>query len=119
LSENGPTSKASKRYPMQLRERAVQQVFEHRGEYASEWRAITTIAHKCGMTGETLRKWVRQAELDGGTPAGTTRPQTKSAEAQHRISELEREIEELRRDNEILRAASAFFLRELDPQQRR
>ena len=112
MSENGPTSKASKRYPMQLRERAVQQVFEHRGEYASEWRAITTIAHECGVTGETLRKWVRQAELDGGMRAQTT-------SAAQRIAELERENDELRRANEILRAASAFFLRELEPQPRR
>ena len=113
MNENGPMSRTSKRYPAQLRERAVQQVLERRGEYSSEWRAITTIAHECGVTGETLRKWVRQAELDGGMRAqrGSTEPQ--------RIAELEREIEELRRDNEVLRAASAFFLRELDPQQRR
>ncbi len=102
-----------KRYPVEVRERAVRLVLEHRGEYESEWAAITSIAQKCGMTAETLRKWVRQTEIDGGR-----RPGISSEEAQ-RIKELERENKELRRANEILKAASAFFARELDPQPRR
>jgi transposase len=61
------------------------------------------------MTPETLRKWVRQAEIDGGA-----RPGVSSAEAE-RVKELERENRELRRANEILKAASVFFARELDP----
>jgi transposase len=97
-------------YPREVRERAVKMVFEHRHEYASQWAAITSIAEKFGMTAETLRSWVRQAEVDGGMRAGTT-----TAEAE-RIKELERENRELRRANEILKAASAFFARELDPQ---
>lgn len=103
----------SKRYPVEVRERAVRLVLEHRGEYQTEWAAITSIAQKCGMTAETLRKWVRQVEVDGGR-----RPGVSSEEAQ-RIKELERENRELRRANEILKAASAFFARELDPQPRR
>ncbi len=102
-----------KRYPVEVRERAVRLVLEHRGEYQTEWAAITSIAQKCGMTAETLRKWVRQVEVDGGR-----RPGVSSEEAQ-RIKELERENKELRRANEILKAASAFFARELDPQPRR
>lgn len=97
-------------YPQEVRERAVKMVFENRGEYASEWAAITSIAQKFGMTGETLRSWVRRAEVDDGRRPGVT-----SAEAE-RIKELERENRELRRANEILKAASAFFARELDPQ---
>jgi transposase len=62
------------------------------------------------MTSETLRKWVRQAEIDGGA-----RPGVSSAEAE-RVKQLEREVKELRRANEILKAASVFFARELDPQ---
>jgi transposase len=106
------TSKG-KRYPAEVRERAVRLVLEHRGEYESEWAAICSIAEKCGMTAETLRKWVRQAEVDGGRRPGV------SSEEAARIKELERENRELRRANEILKAASAFFARELDPQPRR
>ena len=97
------------RYPAEFRERAVRMVLEHQGEHATQWNAIVSIAEKFGMSAETLRKWVRQAEVDGGRRAGVT-----SAEAE-RIKELERENRELRRANEILKAASAFFARELDP----
>jgi transposase len=98
-----------KRYPAEVRERAVRLVMEHRLEYPNEWAAITSIAQKCGMTAETLRKWVRQTEVDGGRRPGV------SSEEAARIKELERENKELRRANEILKAASAFFARELDP----
>jgi transposase len=91
----------------------VRLVMEHRGEYQTQWAAITSIAQKCGMTAETLRKWVRQVEVDGGRRPGV------SSEEAARIKELERENKELRRANEILKAASAFFARELDPQPRR
>ena len=97
-------------YPREVRERAVRMVFEHRGEYDSQWAASTSIARQFGMTAETLRGWVRRAEVDDGQRPGTT---TSEAE---RIRELERENRELRRANEILKAASAFFARELDPQ---
>jgi transposase len=97
-------------YPPEVREWATRMVFEHRSEYESQWAVITSIAGKFGMTAETLRGWVRQAEVDAGKRLGTT-----TAEAE-RIKELERENRELRRANEILKAASAFFARELDPQ---
>jgi transposase len=98
------------RYPAEVRERAVRMVFEHQREYESEWAAIVSISGKLGMTSETLRKWVRQAEIDGGA-----RPGVSSVEAE-RVKALERENRELRRANEILKAASIFFARELDPQ---
>jgi transposase len=97
------------RYPQELRERAVRMVREHRGEYPSEWAALCSIASKFGMTAETLRSWVRRAEVDGGTRPGVT------SEEKERLRQLERENRELRRANEILKAASAFFARELDP----
>src|SRR5215211_1550015 len=96
------------RYPLELRERAIRLVCEHRGEHASEWAAIQSVAAKLGMTPETLRIWVRRDEVDHQRPGVT------SAERE-RIRELERENRELRRANEILKAASAFFARELDP----
>jgi transposase len=61
------------------------------------------------MTPETLRIWIRRAEVDGGQRAGLT------TEERERMKALERENRELRRANEILKAASAFFARELDP----
>ena len=94
---------------MEIRERAVRLVLEHQGEYPSQWAAISSIATKCGMTPETLRKWVRRAEVDGSARPGLT------SDERRRLAELERENRELRRANEILKAASAFFARELDP----
>ena|SRR5947209_4869093 len=102
-----------KRYPLEVRQRAVRLVLEHREEYPSEWAAILSISQKCGMGHETLRKWVPRAEIDQGDRAGVS-----STEAE-RIKDLEREVRELRRANEILKAASTFFARELDPQPRR
>ena len=97
------------RYPQELRERAVRLVREHRGEYPSEWAAITSIAGKLGVGTEALRLWLRRAEVDQHQRPGVT-----TAERE-RIRELERENRELRRANEILKAASAFFARELGP----
>ncbi len=97
------------RYPQEVRDRAVRLVQEHRGEYPSEWAAVTSIAGKLGVGTEALRLWLRRAEVDQHQRPGVT-----SAERE-RIRELERENRELRRANEILKAASAFFARELDP----
>ena len=90
-------------YSPEVRARAVRMVLEHAGEYGSQWEAIRSISDKIGCTGETLRRWVRQAERDKGLRPGTT-----SAEAA-RIRALERENRELRQANEILRKASAYF----------
>src|SRR5919202_3347341 len=97
------------RYPPELRERATRLVREHRAEHASEWAAIQSVAAKLGMTPETLRIWLRRAEVDHHQRPGVT-----TAERE-RIRELERENREMRRANEILKAASAFLARELDP----
>jgi transposase len=97
------------RYSPEIRERAVRMVFEHEAEHPSQWAAISSIATKFGMTPETLRTWVRRAEVDAGQRPGLT------TEERERLRELERENRELRRANEILKAASAFFARELDP----
>jgi transposase len=84
-------------------------VVEAKGQYESQWAAIVSIAAKIGCTAETLRRWLRQAERDGGQREGPT-----TAE-QQRIKALEREVRELRKANEILKLASAFFARaELD-----
>jgi transposase len=97
------------RYPPEIRERAVRLVFEHEHEYPSQWKAICSIAEKSNLNRETLRQWVRQAERDEGRRPGLT------TDERERLRDLEREVKELRRANEILKTASAFFARELDP----
>ena len=103
----------STRYPQEVRERAVRMVFEHTQEYGSQWAAIQSISGKLGMTQETLRRWVRQAERDEGLRHGLT------TDERLRMKELEREVRELRRANEILKSAAAFFGAELDRRTRR
>jgi transposase len=84
----------------------VLEAFEHTGERHG---VVTRVAQQLGIGVESLRHWIKQAEIDGGRRAGTT------TEDKLRIAELEREVRELRRANEILKSASAFFARELDP----
>jgi transposase-like protein len=84
-------------------------VQEHRGEHASQWAAIVSIAAKIGCTAQTLSNWVKQAERDQGKRPGTT------TDDRERMKQLERENRELRQANEILRKASAYFAQaELD-----
>ena len=98
-----------KQYPIEVRQRAVRLVAEQRDQYQSEYEAIRSIAAKLGITTpETLRKWVRQQEIDSGRRSGVT--SEESAE----LRKLRAEVRELRRANEILKAASAFFAAELD-----
>lgn len=94
---------APRKYPDELRERATRMAVELRADPATKQGAIARVAEQLGMHPETLRNWVRQAEIDGGVRPGTT-----SAEAQ-RIAQLEQENRELRRANHILKTASAFF----------
>jgi transposase len=94
---------SQRRYPPELRERAVRMVLETMEQTGQRVGVITRIARQLGIGAESLRGWVRQAEVDGGR-----RPGLSTAE-QQRITELEREVCELRRANEILKAASAFF----------
>ena len=97
------------RYPSELRERAVRMVLESKAHYGSEYEAIRSISAKLGITSpESLRKWVRQAEVDGGVRQGKTTQEIAE------IRELKKELAELRRANEILKSASAFFAAELD-----
>jgi transposase len=98
----------STRYSPELRERAVRMVIEHADEYPSEWAAMTSVAGKLGMSAETLRKWVRRDQIDGGIRPGLT------TDERARLKALEKENRELRRANEILKAASVFFATELD-----
>ena len=96
-------------YPPELRERAVRLVAECRPDHASDWEAMRSVAQKLGIgTTETVRKWVRRAEVDAGARPGVT--SEESAE----LRRLKAEVRELRRANEILKAAAGFFAAEVD-----
>jgi transposase len=104
-----PPGAKGRRYPDELRERAVRMVFDHQHEYPSQWKAVESVAEKLDVHRETLRVWVRKAEVEHGQRAGMTSTERE------RLKELEHEVKELRRANEILKAAAGFFARELDP----
>lgn len=93
----------TRRYPPELRERAVRMVLE-----LNERGAVARVAQQLGMPSETLRKWVVRAQTDQGLRSGLTTDQLAE------LKELRKENIELRRANEILKAASAFFAKELD-----
>jgi len=87
----------------EVRERAVRMVLDHAPEYPSQWAAMRSVAEKLGIRTESLRRWVRQAERDGGQRTGLT------TDERARLKQLERENVELKRANEILKTASAYF----------
>lgn len=94
---------AKKKYPDELRERGVRLALE------SE-RPISQVAKDLGIQRESLRRWVRRAEADEGRRADLL-----TSDEHARLKALDREVKELRRANEILKAASVFFAKELDP----
>jgi transposase len=95
-------------YPAELRRRAVAMVSEVGSDYGTEFAAITAVAGKLGIgSAETLRKWVRQAQVDAGTRSGVS-----SGEVEE-VRQLRRKVAELERANEILKAASSYFAKEL------
>ena len=102
------------RFSTKVRERAIRMVAEHRDHCATERAAIESIAAKIGCSAETLRKWIRQAQIDQGERGGLT------TDERARLKQLERENFELKRANEILRKASAYFAQaELDHPRKR
>ncbi|MBO6514915.1 MAG: transposase [Phycisphaerales bacterium] len=100
-------SKTTSTFSPEVRERAVQIVREHRGEYPSRWAAITSIAGKIGCASWTLSGWVKNAEINDRAVAGIP------SEVIERLKALERENHELRQANEILRKASIYFAQPL------
>jgi len=113
MPEHQQSHRSQRRYPPELRERAVRMVGEVAVEQGERHGAITRVARTLGIGDESLRKWVAQAEIDRGTRPGL------STVERERIRELERENFELRRANEILKSAAAFFGAELDRRSKR
>ena len=101
---------AQRKYPQELRDRAMRLVYEVPKEdpWLSLNAAVVRIGQRVGVNSDTLRGWMKQAQIDSGERPGVT---TVDAA---RIKALEAEVKELRRANEILLAASSFFARELD-----
>lgn len=99
---------SSRRYPPEVKERAVSLVLTTVQQQGERHGVVTRIARQLDIGPETLRTWVRQSEIDNGSRPGTT------TEERSRIVELEHENHELRRANQILKEASVFFASELD-----
>ena len=97
------------RFDRETRAKAVRLVRDHVGDYESEWAAIKAVSARLGTSAETLRKWIRQSEVDVGE---APRVSTESA---REIRELKRRCAELERTIEVLKAATSFFARECDP----
>lgn len=102
----------TRRYSQAEKDQAVRLVRQLQAETGKRHGAIQRVAAQLGYGVESVRTWVKQAEIDAGEAPGTT------SEDAARIRELEQEVRELRRANAILKSASAFFAAELDRPQR-
>ena len=101
----------TKRWNKETREQAVRLVLEHSHKYPSKWAAITIVAERLGMSPESLRRWIRQYQVDAGAREGITTEEVAEIRA------LRRKNAELERTIAILKAATTFFARESDPRQ--
>jgi len=101
-----------KRIPEETKQRAIRLVLEHLDEYPTLTAACESVSSRLGFGAESLRRWVRQAQIDAGDRQGV------SSSESERIRKLERENRELREANAILRDAAVFFAGELDPRRR-
>lgn len=96
----------------EVKARAVRLVLEHRGEYPTTTAAVFAVARQVGVGKESLRRWVAQADVDAGHREGAT------TEELEEIRKLKAENRRLREDVAILKAATSFFVGELDPRNR-
>ena len=101
-----------KKIDAKVKERCVRLVLEHLQEYPSLTAAAEAVARREGVGKESVRRWVLQAQVDGGQRQGAT------SEELAEIKQLKAKVRRLEEDNEILRKASIFFAGELDPRDR-
>ena len=97
-----------RRYPLELKERAIKMVIDLQRDDPNDRSVINRVSRQLGVGSESLRIWVKRAQIDAGQRGGLTTAQ----EAE--LKELRKEVRELRRANAILQSASAFFGAELD-----
>ena len=111
IPRKGGVIPAPRKYPPELRDRAIRLVFEAREEDPdlSLNASVVRIAPRVGVNKDTLRGWCKQAEIDAGRRPGVT--YDEAAE----LKDLRQQVKELKRANDILLAASSYFARELDP----
>lgn len=112
LFESGRMDSRRKKIDAQLRARRVRLVREHQQEYPTQTAAVTAVARQEGISRESVRLWLAQADVEDGTRPGVT------SEESTEVKRLRAENRRLREDNEILRRASIFFAGELDPRAR-
>ena len=112
-TDPGVGKRQSRRYSAEEKQAAVRMVRSLQAETGMTHGAVRRVAQQLGYGVESVRSWVKQADVDDGARPGTTTSEAK------RVKDLEQEVRELRRANEILRRAATFFGAELDRQQRR
>ncbi|SDP27811.1 Transposase [Nakamurella panacisegetis] len=112
-SEVSPGKPTTRRYAPAEKEQAVRLVRQLRSELGTDQGTVHRVARQLGYGAESVRSWVRQADIDDGRKPGVS-----TSEAS-RIAELEQENRELKRANEILKRAASFFGAELDRQHKK
>jgi transposase len=113
MDQSSGKSPSQKRYPKELKDRAVRMVQQLRKEDPADNSVISRVARQLGVGTESLRNWVKQTDIDAGARPGLT------TEEREELRDLRKENKELRRANDILKAAASFFGAELDRQQKR
>ena len=113
VSNQGSGKPTTRRYSPEEKAAAVRMVRTLRAELGTEHGTVQRVATQLGYGVESVRTWVKQADIDDGNVVGVTTTQTR------RMRELEQEVRELRRANEILKRAASFFGAELDGQHRK
>ena len=113
VSKQGPGGSTGRRYSPEEKASAVRMVRTLRAELGTDHGTVQRVATQLGYGVESVRSWVKQADVDDGHVAGVT-----TAEAR-RMRELEQEVRELRRANEIQKRAASFFGAELDRQHKK
>jgi transposase-like protein len=95
-----------------VKERCVRLALEQLPQFPSLTAVAESVARREGLGKETVRRWVVQAQIDGGQRQGAT------SEELAQIRELKARVRRLEEDNEVLRRAAVFFAGELDPRNR-